>query len=110
LQDKYGLSVELADALLLLPEGCIVVVSPTLGILLDHYKPTVTRRLLFLSFWSFCVPMCYVMLIYGYKHIIHDDNYTTGEPETVQLEWLINPVYIMIFLGISYACTNCMVW
>eukprot|EP01034_Spumella_vulgaris_P025598 gene25598-32070_t len=93
IQINYGMSVGRADALMLLPEGVIVVVSPLSGYLMDTYRLSLRTKLSLLALACVSLAVCYLLLAFGY-----------GSVATVP------PLLTMSLLGLSYAFSNSLLW
>ena len=50
IQNKWGHSLEAADALMLFPEGLIAIISPVVGFGIDYLRLTATQNLLAAAF------------------------------------------------------------
>ena len=57
LQRKYGVSLALADRLMLMPEAAIVVFCPPLGIAVDRRRPHVRRKLRWAALGALAFPL-----------------------------------------------------
>lgn len=97
LQNTYFLSLEVADQLMLLPEGLIVIASIPLGILVDRYRISARRQLFMLAIACLHCPLSYMLLIWGRP------NKTGDKP-------LISPYFSMILLGLAYSICNSLFW
>jgi hypothetical protein len=93
LQEYYGLSVQSAGALILIPEGSIIVLSFPLGYVLDNYLKSAHARLAWLGFSTLLLPLGYVLLMLG------------GGPSANS-----SPLASMLTLGFGYGISNCMYW
>ncbi len=100
-QINYGLHVQQADFLMLMPEGAMVIISPLLGLVLDWLRLPLKYKLVLLGVACFGMTMAFCMLSFGYKLL------SEGEGDT---EVLLNPLYAMLILGSSYACANSLTW
>lgn len=92
LQEYYGLSVQNAGALILIPEGSIILLSFPLGYMLDNCIKSAHVRLTWLGISTFLLPVGYVLLM---------------------LEWRSpnpSPLISMLTLGFGYGISNCMYW
>jgi hypothetical protein len=92
LQESYGLSVQSAGALILIPEGSIIVLSFPLGYLLDNYLKSPHARLAWLGFSTLLLPLGYLLLMLG-----------SGDGSS-------SPLLSMLTLGFGYGISNCMYW
>lgn len=92
LQEYYGLSVQNAGALILIPEGSIILLSFPLGYMLDNFIRSPQVRLAWLGFSTFLLPVGYVLLMLGWQ---------SSHP---------SPVASMLTLGFGYGISNCMYW
>ena len=61
---KWGYSLNVADLLMLLTEGGMVVLSPPLGILVDAHLKDLRRRLMALALCSMAIPTAFVLLAF----------------------------------------------
>jgi MFS family permease len=92
LQEFYGLSVQNAGALILIPEGSIILLSFPLGFLLDNWIKSPHVRLALLGVSTFLLPVGYVLLMTGWN---------SSSP---------SPLGSMLTLGFGYGISNCMYW
>jgi MFS family permease len=97
LQEAYGLSVQSADALLLIPEGSIIALSFPLGYILDNHLKGAPNRLMALGLSTALLPIAYAMLILGANES------GDGAPTA-------SPVFAVFILGVGYGISNCMYW
>ena len=90
IQKQFSKDLVEADMLMQLPEGCIVIISPLLGLILDCQKDlfTLNRRLLMLALSCFGLAGSYLLLI---------------TPS-------IDPVMVMVLMGVCYAFSNSLFW
>jgi hypothetical protein len=65
LQLRFAFDVQRADALMLLPEGSIILLGPLLGIFLDRMKFTKRTKLLQLAVGVALLPIGYLVLVGG---------------------------------------------
>jgi MFS family permease len=99
LQESYHLSMETADALLLIPEGSIIFLSFPMGYILDNYLSSVSVKLSALGASILLVPIAYVLLLLG--TLPEDTPYSVvADP----------PIVAMMVLGLGYGVSNCMFW
>lgn len=108
LQDHYNLSIGSADALLLLPEGMIAIVSVPIGHLLDTYSCGTKLRLRMLGVSCLFLPASYLMLAHGFR--------ARGSSESVDInsrltaDVFISPSISMFAIGFAYAISNSLYW
>mmetsp|Transcript_21637 Transcript_21637/g.31490 ORF Transcript_21637/g.31490 Transcript_21637/m.31490 type:complete len:528 (-) Transcript_21637:122-1705(-) len=103
LQEYYGMSVQAADGLLLIPEGSIIVLSFPLGYLLDNHLSSAPLRLASLGLSTLLLPVGYCMLMLGG---VYAEPVEGGE-EAIPRAY---PLLAMLFLGLGYGISNCMYW
>lgn len=96
LQLNYGLSVENADFLMILPEGAMVVVSPLLGLVVDWLQLSLRSKLYLMGAVCFGTGSALLMLALGYAD--------SGSGVT------ISPLYTILLLSLCYACANSLTW
>eukprot|EP00957_Ditylum_brightwellii_P159290 12125089-Ditylum_brightwellii.AAC.1 len=65
LQRSRGLSLKSADALMVLPEGAIIILSTPVGILVDCFKLGFAAQQRALGVASICIALSYVLLLSG---------------------------------------------
>jgi MFS family permease len=92
LQEFYGLSVQNAGALILIPEGSIILLSFPLGFLLDNWIKSAHLRLALLGVSTLLLPLGYVLLMTGWRSSS------------------ASPLGSMLTLGFGYGVSNCMYW
>lgn len=92
LQEFYGLSVQNAGALILIPEGSIILLSFPLGYLLDNWIKSSYVRLALLGASTLLLPIGYILLMTGWKSSSS------------------SPLLSMLTLGFGYGISNCMYW
>lgn len=97
LQEFYGLSVQSAGGLILIPEGSIIILSFPLGYLLDNHIKSANIRLICLGFSTILLPIGYVLLMIGWK---------SSESSFIST----SPIPAMLILGLGYGVSNCMYW
>lgn len=90
LQDTYHIDVSMADALVLLPEGLIVLIGAPVGYLLDRYQLSTVTMCYMLAASIFMLPLCYMTFYFGGAHV--------------------SPVAVVALLGLGYGCSNCVFW
>ena len=100
-QINYGLHVQQADFLMLMPEGAMVIISPLLGLVLDWLQLPLKYKLVLLGAACFGMTIAFCMLSFGYKLLSEVEG---------DVEVLLNPLYAMLILGSSYACANSLTW
>lgn len=99
LQESYHLSVETADALLLIPEGSIIFLSFPMGYVLDNFLSTASVKLYALGTSIVLIPIAYWLLLAGTL------------PEDAPASLVANPpITAMLLLGLGYGVSNCMFW
>jgi hypothetical protein len=103
LQEYYGLSVQSADALILIPEGSIILLSFPMGYLLDNYLTSAPTRLLCLCISTALLPLGYALLMASGR----EPNDESGEHEHADPA---SPLLAMLVLGVGYGISNCMFW
>uniref|UniRef100_A0A7S4QG63 Lysosomal dipeptide transporter MFSD1 n=1 Tax=Ditylum brightwellii TaxID=49249 RepID=A0A7S4QG63_9STRA len=89
LQRSRGLSLKSADALMVLPEGAIIILSTPVGILVDCFKLGFAAQQRALGVASICIALSYVLLLSGV---------------------LQSAMWGVISLGCSYAVANQLLW
>ena len=89
---KWGLPTALADGLILLPEGCIVIIAPLLGWMCDSWRLLLRTRLV--------LQACAQLLIGG-------SLYALATPPT---DVLPSPIPVVLVLGVSYAVAQSLIW
>ena len=95
LQNQYNFSLSSADAFLVLPEGCIVLVGPILGQYIDKTKPSSQQMFRMLTVANLIVPLAYILLIAG----------SSGSTPSQGMAWIG-----MVLLGFGYAGANSFIW
>lgn len=108
LQDHYNLSIGSADALLLLPEGMIAIVSVPIGHLLDTYCRGMKSRLRMLAVSCMFLPASYLMLAHGFRVRNTDENADMNSKSTAEI--FIPPAFSMFAIGFAYAISNSLYW
>jgi MFS family permease len=99
LQESYHLSMETADALLLIPEGSIIFLSLPMGYVLDNYLSNASIKLTALGASIVLIPAAYVLLLVGCL------------PEDTPVDVVADaPITAMLLLGLGYGISNCMFW
>ena len=99
LQESYHLSMETADALLLIPEGSIIFLSFPMGYILDNYLSTASVKLSALAASIALIPVAYWLLLLG------------ALPENATYDTVADPpMSAMLLLGLGYGISNCMFW
>ena len=66
LQVNYKMDVVLADTYMLLPEGCMVVISPLFGYYLDKSQLPLRQKLLGSTASCFLLSTAYLLLAFGF--------------------------------------------
>lgn len=99
LQESYHLSMETADALLLIPEGSIIFLSFPMGYVLDNYLSSVSVKLSALGASIVLIPIAYWLLLLG--TLPEDTPYDVVSAP---------PITAMLVLGLGYGISNCMFW
>lgn len=120
LQVNYGLSMSVADMLMFLPEGMIVIVAIPLGYCSDSYQWTIRTKLRVFVMACCVMATCYIVLTVGFDTVFGLSDGQNGQPidgvptlaptPTVEPLVLIPPVVPMLLIGISYATSNTMYW
>lgn len=100
LQDGFGLSVTVADLLLLLPEGMITVISIPLGYYLDYLKLSMPTQLRILA-------LSVSMLTLSYSVLVYESNYKSTN-HAISTEAIA--IFMMIVLGCGYGISNCLLY
>ena len=99
LQVSYHLSMETADALLLIPEGSIIFLSFPMGYVLDNYLSSASVKLTALGASIVLIPIAYCLLLLGTL------------PEDAPPSMISDPpLTAMLLLGLGYGISNCMFW
>lgn len=93
LQNYYGLSVTLADTLMLVPEGAIVFLSLPVGFIVDYFHWSMRTKLKVLSYSIFMLPVSYCLLVMG------------SLPQ-----FTIAPIISVSVLGLGYGLSNSLFW
>ena len=101
LQESYGQTVSHADAMLLIPEGSIILLSFPLGYILDNHLTAASPRLLVLGLSTLLLPIGYVMLLTGPASPDWEGEIDTSPP---------SPILAVLLLGLGYGISNCMYW
>ena len=101
LQESYGQTVQNADALLLIPEGSIILLSFPLGYILDNHLKGAAPRLNALGISTLLLPIGYIMLIIGGRPTVDAVGEEVPPP---------SPVLAVLILGLGYGVSNCMYW
>lgn len=99
MQESYHLSMETADALLLIPEGSIIFLSFPMGYVLDNYLSSASVKLTALGASIVLIPLAYCLLLMG---TLPEDT-----PHSVVSD---PPLTAMLLLGLGYGISNCMFW
>ena len=85
---RWHMSLQLADAYLLWPEGAIALIAPPFGFLIDHQKWSLERRLRVSAASTLLISLA-----------------------LVALAWLpLPPVVGVGLLGVGYACVQSLIW
>jgi hypothetical protein len=100
LQEGYGLSVTIADMLLLLPEGMITVISIPLGYYLDYLKLSIPTQLRFLALAVSMLTVSYIVLVYAADYKANHHTESSGGLA----------VFMMVILGCGYGTSNCLLY
>ena len=108
LQDHYNLSIGSADALLLLPEGMIAIVSVPIGHLLDTYCRGMKSRLRMLAVSCMFLPASYLMLAHGFRASSPNESVDSNSNLTTDI--FIPPAFSMFAIGFAYAISNSLYW
>ncbi|KAL3919459.1 MAG: hypothetical protein SGPRY_005624 [Prymnesium sp.] len=88
LQVKFGMSLAASDALLLFPEGMIMIVAPPFGLLIDRQKWSLTKRLMASALSLAAIPAA-----------------------LLSLAWLpLSPTLVTLVLGVAYAFAQNLIW
>lgn len=85
---RWNMSVSEADAYLLWPEGAIALIAPPFGMLIDHQKWPLRKRLLGASASLACIPLAHLALAL----------------------LPISPIFSVGLLGVGYACVQNLIW
>lgn len=101
-QVNYKFDIFQADALMLLPEGCMVIISPLFGYIMDTMKVTLPTKYVIFSLSCLFMSISYLLICVGYA---------VDQQGVVRLTHVIIPaVYPMTLLGIAYAIANSLSW
>ena len=86
----------------------MVVLSPIIGLLVDHYHCTARRIFLYVAYTNLSLPLAYLILLLGYTNKYKTAN---DDPDAAGIAYhIIHPVIPMLILGAGYACTNTLFW
>lgn len=116
LQLTYHLPLKIADGLTVLPEGMIAIVSVPVGMLIDRFQCTTKTKLRLLSVSCMMLPVGYLLLVWGaesegFDEAAHTQAIATHHSGAFDLLGPFSyPTLVMIFLGLSYALSNCFLW
>mmetsp|Transcript_13678 Transcript_13678/g.44998 ORF Transcript_13678/g.44998 Transcript_13678/m.44998 type:complete len:454 (-) Transcript_13678:91-1452(-) len=88
LQNAYGLELEVADRLMALPEGCIMLLSTPVGVLCDRFEVSFARKLQAMGVAALGLAVSLLNLALR----------------------LLPPVFNVALLGSSYAICNVLIW
>lgn len=91
IREKWGYSLSAADALMLFPEGGMVILSPPIGILVDSRLRSMPRRLI-------ALPFCLALVIVGFSCL------------ALLPAEALPPIVPLGFLGVGYAASNTIFW
>jgi len=91
LRRKWGYSLEMADALMMIMEGGMVIVSPVIGCILDRWPGTLATQALSCMFSMLVVTLGFVLLLVPSADVM--------------------PAYLPLgLMGTAWACSNTMLW
>jgi hypothetical protein len=107
LQVNYKMTVSVADAYMLLPEGAMVVLSPLFGLYLDKANLSLPAKLKLLAGACFGLGVSYIMLSYGF--VPHNSG-AAGDTHAYFPTVLIPPLISMVCVGIAYGLSNSTLW
>ena len=94
LASKWSLPLDSADALLLFPEGSIILVGPLMGIAIDRMAWSLPLRL----------ALCALVLIVAVPTALLALAWAPTD------RWLPTPLPPVILLGVGYACVQNLIW
>lgn len=94
-----------ADALLLIPEGSIILLSLPLGYINDKYLKSASVKLRVLSVSILLIPISYIIMMQYASNKMNESLFVSYESTSS-----IAVIFAMVLLGFGYGISNCMFW